>query len=110
MKSIVIGCDSAAVALKETIIAVLKEEQIPYEDVGVHNADDESIYPLVAEAVCERISASDYSKEGILLCGTGIGMAITANKFPGIYAAVCHDIYSAERARLSKWNSDPAGS
>jgi ribose 5-phosphate isomerase B len=51
--------------------------------------------------VAEKIVASNYEKEGILICGTGIGMAITANKFRGIYAAVCHDSYSAERARLS---------
>jgi len=51
--------------------------------------------------VAQEIIDSDYSKQGILICGTGIGMAITANKFPGIYAAICHDGYSAERARLS---------
>ncbi|NLZ45042.1 MAG: RpiB/LacA/LacB family sugar-phosphate isomerase [Clostridia bacterium] len=70
-------------------------------DVGVNSPDDETIYPLIAEKVVKEIINSNYEKQGILLCGTGIGMAITANKFPGIYAAVCHDAYAAERARLS---------
>lgn len=100
-KPIVIGCDNAAVGLKNTLIEVLKEEGIDFEDVGVNSPDDKTVYPEVAQRVCETIIASDYSKEGIIICGTGIGMAMTANKFPGIFAAVCHDNYSAERLRLS---------
>lgn len=101
MKTIVIGCDNAAVDLKLNIIKLLKAHEIPFEDVGVYSSGDEEIYPLVAKKLANSIIDSGYEKEGILVCGTGIGMAIAANKFPGIYAAVCHDIYSAERARLS---------
>jgi ribose 5-phosphate isomerase B len=100
-KPIVIGCDNAAVELKNVLIGVLKEEGRTYEDLGVDSAGDQTEYPVIAQRVADRIIASRYEKEGILICGTGIGMAITANKFPGIYAAVCHDNYSAERARLS---------
>lgn len=100
-KEIVIGCDNAAVELKNVLIGLLKEEGYQFENVGVDSADDSTEYPEVAQRVAEKIIASNYQKEGILVCGTGIGMAITANKFPGIYAAVCHDSYSAERARLS---------
>jgi ribose 5-phosphate isomerase B len=100
-KPIVIGCDNAAVALKNTIKTVLDEQGIPYEDVGVNADQDSTAYPSVAALVAQKIIDSKYEKEGILICGTGIGMSITANKFPGIYAAVCHDAYSAERARLS---------
>jgi ribose 5-phosphate isomerase B len=100
-KPIVIGCDNAAVQLKEALIGVLKEEGYSFEDVGVERSEDQTGYPVIAQRVADRIIASNYRKEGILICGTGIGMAITANKFPGIYAAVCHDTFSAERARLS---------
>jgi len=100
-KPIVIGCDNAAVALKETIKALLTEQGIAYEDVGIRSDAEATPYPSVAERVAEEIIKSNYTKEGILICGTGIGMSIAANKFPGIYAAVCHDAYSAERARLS---------
>ncbi len=58
------------------------------------------MYPDVAIAVAERIAAGDFPR-AILLCGTGIGMAISANKVPGVRAAQCHDTYSAERARRS---------
>jgi ribose 5-phosphate isomerase B len=101
MKEIVIGCDNAAVELKNIIIKLLEELEIKYEDVGLNSSADDTIYPLVAEKACRKIIESNYRKEGILICGTGIGMAIAANKFPGIYAAVCHDPFSAERARLS---------
>ncbi|MDI9464506.1 ribose 5-phosphate isomerase B [Candidatus Darwinibacter acetoxidans] len=100
-KSYVVGCDNAAVELKKELLTVLDEMGLEYEDVGVNEPADETMYPSVAEEVCRRIIDSGYTKEGILVCGTGIGMAITANKFPGIYAAVCHDNYAAERARLS---------
>lgn len=101
MKEIVIGCDNAAVELKRNIIRVLEEEKILYEDIGVDDPEDDTMYPVIAEKLVRRIIDGNYAKDGILLCGTGIGMSISANKFPGIYAAVCHDIYSAERARLS---------
>ncbi len=101
MKSIVIGCDNAAVELKNSMIEILKAKNIPYEDIGVNSSDDTTLYPDVAAKLAQIIIESNYTKEGILICGTGIGMAISANKFPGIYAAVCHDIFSAERARLS---------
>lgn len=98
---LVIGCDNAAVTLKNEIKEFLSKEGFVFTDVGVNSSDDETIYPLVAEKVAKEIMLSKYQKNGILICGTGIGMAIAANKFPGIYAAVCHDNYSAERARLS---------
>ena len=100
-KKFVVGCDNAAVALKKELLTVLEELGLEYEDVVGNEVGDEPMYPSVAEAVCRRIIERGYEKEGILVCGTGIGMAITANKFPGISAAVCHDNYSAERARLS---------
>jgi ribose 5-phosphate isomerase B len=100
-KPIVIGCDDAAIGLKNAITSLLDELDVDYEDVGVANEADSTAYSSVAEKVAQEIIASDYSKDGILICGTGIGMSITANKFPGIYAALCHDPYSAERARLS---------
>lgn len=100
-KQIVIGCDNAAIDLKNELIKVLSQEGIPFEDIGVQSKDDQTYYPAVAEKVALKIIESDYTKEGILLCGTGIGMSMTANKFPGIFAGVCHDTYSAERLRLS---------
>jgi len=101
MKRIVIGCDCAAVGLKKTIKEFAESLQYEVIDVGVDSEEDTTYYPLIAKRLCEEIIASGYTLEGILLCGTGIGMAMTANKFPGIYAAVCHDGYSAERAKLS---------
>ena len=101
MKKIYIGCDNAGMGLKKAIVVFLKAEGVAFEDVGVDSDQDLTMYPLVAELVAQKIIASADQAEGILICGTGIGMAIAANKFPGIYAAVCHDVYSAERARLS---------
>ncbi|ACL69088.1 ribose 5-phosphate isomerase B [Halothermothrix orenii] len=100
-KQYVIGSDNAGYPLKEIIKELLESEGLEYEDVGVDSDQDKTIYPEIAERVVNRIKKSNYEKEGILICGTGIGMAITANKFSRIYAAVCHDVYSAERARLS---------
>ena len=98
---IVIGCDNAAVSLKNTIIALLKTKNVEIEDVGCFTSDDPTYYPLVAKRACEKIIESGYTKRGILICGTGLGMCMTANKFKGIRAAVCHDILSTERSILS---------
>lgn len=98
---LLIGCDNAAFTLKEAILGFLRDKKIEVEDVGVRSDVDEEPYPEVAARLAKRIIASDYTRKGVLLCGTGIGMAIAANKFPGIYATPVHDIYSAERSCLS---------
>lgn len=94
-----IGCDEAAFDLKETIKAYLAELGHEVKDFGVCNKDP-VLYPDIAYLVAMDV-VSKNSERGILFCGTGIGMAITANKIPGIRAAVCHDIYSTERSILS---------
>ncbi|NOX52397.1 MAG: RpiB/LacA/LacB family sugar-phosphate isomerase [Gammaproteobacteria bacterium] len=98
---IAIGCDNAAVSLKRILndfLATQKDIQIV--DLGVDSEDDLELYPNVAERVALEV-ASGNCERGIILCGTGLGMAITANKVPGVRAATCHDVYSAERARKS---------
>lgn len=97
--SIAIGCDEAAFQLKETIKAFLLKKGYEVEDFGVYNTDP-VLYPDIAVKVAKSIVNGTH-KRGILMCGTGIGMAIAANKVPGVRAAVCHDPFSAERARKS---------
>jgi len=100
-KELVLGCDNAAVDLMKEIRSFLADQGIKTTFLGVESSSDDTAYPTIAQRVVDEIASSGYRKEGILICGTGIGMSITANKNPGIYAAVCHDAYSAERARLS---------
>jgi ribose 5-phosphate isomerase B len=99
-KSIAVGADDAAFDLKGKLIDYLQSKGIPVEDYGVKTPDPNFIYPDVALAVAQAVAAGRHER-AILMCGTGIGMAITANKVPGIRAAVCHDVYSAERSRKS---------
>lgn len=101
INTIVIGCDNAAVELKNVLVDFLKKNNVNVEDVGCFSKDDATYYPYTAAKVCRAVIDSGYEKRGVLVCGTGIGMAITANKFPGIRAALCHDNYSAERSILS---------
>lgn len=96
---IALGCDEAAFNLKEVIKKYLLDLGEEVEDFGVYDTKP-SLYPDVAVKVAKSIVDGE-NERGILLCGTGIGMAITANKVPGIRAAVCHDIYSTERSRKS---------
>ncbi len=100
--NIAIGCDEAGFDLKEVVVAHLKTRGIDAHDYGVASAQGkpDTDYPDIARAVAEDI-ASGTQDRGILICGTGIGMAITANKVPGVRAAQAHDTYSAERARKS---------
>lgn len=96
---IAIGCDEAAYNLKVELMKYLDSLGIEYQDFGA-DAGAVVLYPDVAEQVALAVADGKYER-GILTCGTGIGMAITANKIPGIRAAVCHDVFSAERARKS---------
>lgn len=98
--NIAIGCDTAAFGLKQVIMDYLTQNNYSFKDFGTFEAADQTEYPLVGEKVALAVQSGEYNR-GILLCGTGIGMNITANKIPGISAAVCHDNYSAERARKS---------
>jgi ribose 5-phosphate isomerase B len=91
--TVAIGCDPNAATLKEIIKVQLKEMGYTVTDFG----SDDPIYARVAFAVGEAVAAKSFDR-GILLCGTGIGMSIAANKVPGIYGALCADTYSAERA------------
>jgi ribose 5-phosphate isomerase B len=101
MRDIVIGCDEAGIGLKDTLKKFLEGLGISVEDLGVADAADKTAYPLIAARVCGRIIESGCQKRGVLICGTGIGMCMSANKFKGIRAAVCHDIFSARRSILS---------
>lgn len=95
---IAIGCDHAGLALKNEIVPVLRELNIEWEDVGT--TTEESVdYPDFGEKVAELVSNGRIEK-GILICGTGIGMSIVANKFPGVRASLCSETYSAKMSRL----------
>lgn len=96
---IVIGCDEAAFEFKEAVRQYLENKQIDCIDVGVYDKNP-VLYPDVAAEACRKIQRGE-AERGILICGTGIGMSITANKFKGIRAAVCHDAFSTDRARKS---------
>ncbi len=96
---VAVGCDSNAIELKKALIKILEEKGIEYKDFGV-NSPDPVDYPDIAKLVTVEVQNGNFDR-GILICGTGIGMAICANKFRGIRAAVCHDIYSAQRSILS---------
>jgi ribose 5-phosphate isomerase B len=97
---IAIGCDEAAYRLKKIIIDHLNNRNdIELVDFGAEE-NQTVLYPDVAKIVAEAVASGEFER-GILVCGTGIGMAITANKVNGIRAAVCHDPFSAERARKS---------
>lgn len=95
---IAIGNDHTGYELKKAIIEYFEEKGIKYKDFGCGNVTA-SDYPVYAKEVCRAIQRKECEK-GILICGTGIGISITANKMRGIRAALCHDCFSAEATRL----------
>lgn len=95
---IAIGSDHAGYKLKQEISDLLTSEQIPFEDFGVCTSDPVD-YPDVAILVGEAVAQGKFDR-GILICGSGIGMSITANKVPGIRAALCGDTYCAKFSRI----------
>ncbi len=96
---VAIGSDEAGYALKEQVKSHLEDSGVEVVDYGC-NSPDPVDYPDVALTVAQDIAAHK-AERGILICGTGIGMAIAANKVPGVSAAQAHDPYSAARARKS---------
>ncbi|MDP8922426.1 MAG: ribose 5-phosphate isomerase B [Chloroflexota bacterium] len=92
---IVIGADHAGFNLKGPVVEALKEWGHQVEDVGTHTGERVD-FPDVAQAVCKPI-LDGKADRGIMVCGTGIGACMAANKIPGIRAALCHDMYSAHQ-------------
>ena len=98
MKKLVIGCDHAAPELKAIVRDHLIERGFEVIDVGTHTTDSCN-YPDYAHALCKKIQSGECDL-GILICGTGIGMSMAANKHKGIRAACCSDTFSARLTRL----------
>lgn len=95
---ITIGCDHGALDLKEEVKMVLKEfGDVEVKDVGTYTKESVD-YPDIAEKVCADV-VSGAADRGIVLCGTGIGISIAANKIHGIRCALCNDVYSAKKSR-----------
>ena len=94
---IALGCDHGGFALKQEIMKHLDETQIAYKDYGTYT-EESCDYPNYGEAVGKAV-ASGECERGIIICGTGIGVSIVANKFKGIRAALCGDCFSAEATR-----------
>lgn len=94
---IAIGCDHRGLNLKQFVMGLITEMGHSYEDFGCYTTDPVD-YPDIAKKVAEAV-ARGYFEQGILICDTGIGMSIAANKVKGIRAALCHDAFTACRAR-----------
>ena len=94
---IAIGCDHGGIVLKDAVLAVLNEKGIEAEDLGCYTTDSVD-YPDYALKVAEEVSQGK-ADLGIILCGTGIGISIAANKVKGIRAGVAHDLFTAEMTK-----------
>jgi ribose 5-phosphate isomerase B len=97
--TIAIASDLSGFTLKQEIVAFLKEKGMDIIDFGIESADKPQPYFIQAPKVAKAIQEKKAEK-GILICGTGQGMAIVANKFKGVYACVVDDIFSGERAKI----------
>lgn len=96
MNKIIIGSDHAGFDLKENIKEYLKQLRYSVEDLGTHSKESTD-YPLIGKKVAEKVAKTNST--GILICGSGIGMCITANKIKGVRAALCYDEYTAKVAK-----------
>lgn len=94
---IALGCDHGGYSLKEEVKKHLEERNIAYKDYGCDSTES-CDYPIYAKKVAQAV-ASKECEQGILICGTGIGISIAANKVKGIRAALCHDCFSAQATR-----------
>jgi ribose 5-phosphate isomerase B len=94
---IIIGCDHGAYQLKEILVAQLVKEGMQVKDVGVSGPESVD-YPVIGMQVASQVSQGKYPR-GILLCGTGLGMSMVANRYPHVRAALCNDLFSAVLSR-----------
>jgi ribose 5-phosphate isomerase B len=94
---VIIGCDHAGFSLKTQVKALLKNLGHAVEDAGCHSEDSVD-YPVYGKAVATGVAKGKFAK-GILICGSGLGMSMVANRFPGVRAALCNDLYSALLSR-----------
>ncbi len=94
---IAIGCDHRGLSLKQPVIKLIAEAGYSYEDLGAYTTDSVD-YPDIAKKIAGVVAGGDFDR-GILICDTGIGMSMAANKVKGIRAALCHDAFDARRAR-----------
>ena len=95
---IAIACDHAGYQLKTEVVNVLTELGVQVKDLGCSNSDESVHYPVFGKKVVDAV-LSQPNNRGILICGTGLGMSIIANRFPGIRAALCHDVSTAVMSR-----------
>ena len=95
---LLIGSDHAGFALKKVLVEELERRGVAYTDVGAFSGEAVD-YPNIAAKVARAVAAGE-AERGILVCGTGIGMSMAANKVQGIRAAVCHDVFSARMTRM----------
>jgi ribose 5-phosphate isomerase B len=96
-RPLAIACDHAGFALKRELLAVLQQLGVRFEDLGTYD-ESSTDYPDFAHAVARGIAEGRYAR-GVLVCGTGIGMSIAANRHPGVRAALCTESFSARMAR-----------
>ena len=94
---IALGCDHRGLEIKQIIIGLLQELNHSYEDFGCYTIDPVD-FPDIAQKVGEVVASGNFD-QGILICSTGIGMSIAANKIKGVRAALCHSTFNAQRAR-----------
>lgn len=96
---IAIGCDHAAYTYKEMLKEHLSSKGFEMIDMGCHSATESVDYPDYAKAVCQKVLDDPGTTKGLLICGTGIGISIAANKIKGIRAGLCHDAYTSQMTR-----------
>lgn len=94
---IAIGCDHAAYSLKLEIMQYLDENKIAYIDLGTHNENSVG-YPIIEKKVAEKVASGECEK-GIIMCGTGVGISLAANKVKRIRAVNCSELYTAKLSR-----------
>jgi ribose 5-phosphate isomerase B len=97
---ICIDCDDAAINLKKVLFEHLKSKGIDITDLEYSASKEGAMYPEIGFNLAKQIQAGKFDR-GISICGTGLGMAMIANKVEGVFAGTCHDVYSAERLRKS---------